>query len=280
MPSLKTRNDTICLLCGQKGRFQFSCDSRDIYFCHTCGLGWISNFTFPDYKLYHRDATYHTVLPLFENIFEKLFDSLSPYFKKPGRMFDVGASVGTLLDVFMKKGWKVAGLEPSESARQIAVERGFNVAGGTFEEFIAGKDSYDLVVINHTLEHVGNPLDTVSKINSMLVSGGYVLVGVPNFSGWSAKILKGFWGALLPQEHKWQFSYQSLTLLLERSGFDVVTSFTTTGVFDCKRPFKELTRSFFHKEKRFFSMLLGLPWAYLTTKLGVGDGIVVIARKR
>jgi len=83
------------------------------------------------------------------------------------------------------------------------------------EDFsIDGK--FDLVIMNHVLEHIKNPLGLVEKIKSRLNNHGRILIVVPNRKGFGneAKVY-------LPEHGKHYFLWdkESLQYSLERLGF-------------------------------------------------------------
>jgi SAM-dependent methyltransferase len=88
--------------------------------------------------------------------------------------------------------------------------------------------SFDVVVLNFSLEHVGRPAETVRKVAGLLRPGGVVVIRVPNF----AAALQGLSGAVfqlrLPH-HCSFFTASSLVRLLEDGGFEpleIATPFT------------------------------------------------------
>lgn len=220
---------------------------------------------------YHRDEDYKKYESLFENIFLKRVNLISEFVKK-GRMLEVGSATGVMLKLFAKNGWDALGVEPSGSYKE-ARKKGLRVLNTKFEDAKLPQDYFDLIVLNHTLEHMVNPKQVIEKIKLVLKDKGIVFIDVPNFGSLSSKILGKKWPYLLPLEHKSQFTKESLTKLLKDSGFEVLHWESRSGIFEYANPLKELGR------KRFLIDILTSPYALVATFLGMGDSMSFVAKK-
>ena len=271
-----------CLICGRVGKKLFTIKGREFLRCSQCDFVWIKNFKEPDYQNYRLDQTYFDFTPIFKNIFRRIYKISQKHFKlKPnkGQVFEIGASVGNLLEIFREHGWEVSGIEPSNKSREVALGKGINLLPGTWEKAKIKPNFYDIILINHTLEHVADPEMVLTKIHKSLKKGGLLVIGVPNFGSMSAKILKQKWMHTNPEEHKWQFSPKSLNLLVQKTGFRPLAHYTSSGIFEFDSPIQELVLSLVTMKKRFFTNLLTIPSAYLMTKLDRGTGLLLIAQK-
>jgi len=225
---------------------------------------------------YHRDEDYLKFEKTFRNIFRKRVDLIQVHIGcvsgRTPRVLEVGCSTGVILSLFKERGWEVWGVEPSGSAR-VARRRGFRVLRQTFEVARLPAGYFDLVVLNHTLEHMDDPQGVLRKVNCLLKPGGIIFVDVPNAGGLGAKLLGKYWPYRLPQEHKWQFSRQSLSALLEQNGFKILHWESRSGIFEYANPFLEL------KRKRFLIDVLTIPYALITKLLNKGDSMSFLAKK-
>jgi SAM-dependent methyltransferase len=108
-------------------------------------------------------------LSLFDPIREELAVTAPP----PGvKVLDFGCGSGGDLDVLAKFGWETYGIEP-------AVNHAFPRHRRL--ETIPEAPTFDLVLLNHVLEHVTHPLALLQQLARASRSGGYLLVGVPRF---------------------------------------------------------------------------------------------------
>lgn len=230
------------------------------------------------YKKYHRDFDYSENEKLFKNIFTKRFNIINRFIDKPGKVLDIGTSTGVMLDIFREKGWKTFGIEPSQSSK-IALQKGHDIKQGFFENVHFKKEEFDLIILNHTLEHLDNPLSVLNKVFGLLRKGGYVLVDVPNAGGIGSKLLKKKWPYLLPKEHVSQFTKTSLSNLFVMAGFNIAHFESRSGIFEYASPLQELWRSLITFKKRFFEDILLFPYSLVSTMLNMGDSMTLIGKK-
>ena len=156
--------------------------------CNTCGLLFASPMPEDEevealyardgeyaHSLYDEDAprrlgdvSHRELLLLFEGVQEQL-NVLAP---GPGtRALDFGCGDGRFLDALAAVGWETFGVEP---ATRIAFDR-----HGELED-TPDVPTFRLVVVNHVLEHVSNPLQILRRLSASLESGGVLYVSVPN----------------------------------------------------------------------------------------------------
>ena len=93
---------------------------------------------------------------------------------------------------------------------------------GTLEDYAASaQDRFDIITANHVLEHVPNPVATLSVMKGLLAENGMIWIAVPNADCYFSRVLKGYWyGTDLPY-HLMQFDTESLTLAGKRAGLEV-----------------------------------------------------------
>ncbi|NCG18634.1 MAG: methyltransferase domain-containing protein [Rhodobacterales bacterium] len=152
--------------------------------------------------------------------------------KAPGkRTLDVGAGTGELVAFLNQRGHRAEGVDPSEDAAGLALEKGLTVYATDLQAF-SGKvqsgeqDPFDGVVMVNVLEHVPHPADILRAAHGVLNENGVLCVRVPNdFTELqsAAEQVTGArsWWVATP-DHINYFDYASLGGLFERCGFEVV----------------------------------------------------------
>lgn len=263
-----------CPICG--GELE---DSNNlIKICSECGLGVTKKSSLPT-TAYHRDNLYLLEESLFQNIFARRVGIISKLISKPGRVLEIGCSTGTLLSLLKKSNWEVIGVEFSKLAAKEAVKKGLNVFNTKFEYFHS-TEKFDLIILNHVLEHLDNPVKIIEKVLMLLADKGYVLIDVPNFGSLSAKMQKTSWPLLLPNEHLWHFNLNSLERLLKKTNFEIIFTERVSGIWDFGNPLKELFTSLTCFKLRFFSELFTAIPALIISRLNLGTDLLVIAKKK
>jgi 2-polyprenyl-3-methyl-5-hydroxy-6-metoxy-1,4-benzoquinol methylase len=130
------------------------------------------------------------------------------------RLLDIGCNVGTLVEEASMDGFDAWGVDLDPGAIEAGRLRGRNVWLGeaTLDELPSG---FDVIVLNHVLEHVIDLPTFVPPVAARLVSGGLLFVNVPNFAGLVPRLMGANWGALWPDQHAWQFEPDTLVRTVE-----------------------------------------------------------------
>ncbi|KKQ95704.1 MAG: Methylase involved in ubiquinone/menaquinone biosynthesis [Candidatus Woesebacteria bacterium GW2011_GWB1_43_14] len=267
-----------CVVCESKQcEALFIIDEVKIVRCRDCGLVRTLGKAKISYKEYHRDDDYAKHEQLFRNIFHKRFDRVKRY-KKGGRVLDIGASTGTMLQIFKFHGWDVWGVEPSNSAEGLS-EKGIKCTNSTFEKAKLPTNYFDVVIINHVLEHVENPVSFLEKVNEVLKKDGIVYVDVPNFDSLISMIRGKNWKYLSPGEHLYHFTPKTLENTLKRAGFEIIWCGTSSGVFDVARPLLKLAYEARYLRRNFLFDIFRVPLDIASQISNRGASLAVIAKK-
>lgn len=166
-------------------------------------------------------------------IYGERFETLERFVtRRPARVLDVGAFLGLFLEAGRDRGWDTIGIEPSRVAADRARASGFRILEGFFDDFAnPAIGPVDVVNLALTLEHVQDPAAVLGRVHGLLRDNGIVLIEVPNDFNPLQRVLREQFGKprywIAAPHHINYFSFDSLTRLLERAGFDVVERETT-----------------------------------------------------
>jgi 2-polyprenyl-3-methyl-5-hydroxy-6-metoxy-1,4-benzoquinol methylase len=209
--------------------------------------------------------------------------SLLARHKRAGRLLDVGCSAGFFLRVARDHGWEACGLEMSPDAASVARERyGLAVSTGSLEESTFPAKSFDAVTLWDVIEHLVDPVGTMSIVNRVLKDDGVVAFLTPNIDGlfpriaYAAAKIIGYWPHPEPPHHLFQFSKTTARRLATRTGF------TVRAVIDGRIP---LTYSFgslrglLTSPAQLLYAACFAPIAAVGPAVGAGDQMIVIAGK-
>jgi 2-polyprenyl-3-methyl-5-hydroxy-6-metoxy-1,4-benzoquinol methylase len=139
-----------------------------------------------------------------------------------GRLLDFGCGGGAFLQRMHRCGWQVTGLDVSAKVIQrIRSELGLRALVGSLPHPELVPESFDLVTMWHSLEHVHNPREILQQTHALLAPGGQLQVAVPNIDSRPFHWFAHCWYGLDLPRHLTHFSPRTLRSMLERTGFRV-----------------------------------------------------------
>lgn len=168
---------------------------------------------------------------------ERLFESRLAWaaVRTPGRrVLDVGCGSGAFLLTAKQLGWSASGLDNSQVPRELLAPHGIEVGVADAVEYLQQRPAaFDLIHMNHSLEHIPLAAETLVAAQRALAPGGCLYVEVPNeldnLVYRAAELLgrKRKRGSLfgrskpsaMPSPHLYFFNKKSLRRLAERAGF-------------------------------------------------------------
>jgi 2-polyprenyl-3-methyl-5-hydroxy-6-metoxy-1,4-benzoquinol methylase len=138
------------------------------------------------------------------------------------RLLDFGCGTGAFLQCMDNLGWQVVGVDASPRAvKYVLEELKLPALAGTLPNAVLPPESFDLVTLWHSLEHVYRPLEVLGEVHNLLSSGGKVLVAVPNIQSAPFRWFGPAWYGLDLPRHLTHFTPATLRKMLERTGFEV-----------------------------------------------------------
>lgn len=204
-----------------------------------------------------------------------------------GDVLDVGCGRGDLLGEFAAKGWRASGLEPSVDACQAARDLGLEVRQGTLGSVDVQPGSQDVVVFQHSLEHVPDPPFALARTAEILRPDGRILISVPNFGCWQRRMFGSNWFHLDLPRHRTHFTSAGLERALCDAGFEQVETRTSSSAVGLVYSIHYRLFGHWPYKPGILAELVPLvslaayPFAYaLDRLLGGGDFLHAIARRR
>ncbi len=245
MSDLPISTETVsCLVCGEKESGIEAPDLRDFEYgvpgtyqlrkCNACDQLFLSpRPTEADImRCYPED--YHGYQT---NSISKLYDLLTEFQmnhrfnkylellgKRKAAILDVGCGDGYVLGALKKRAphWTLAGVELKREIAEQGQKQGFDIFCGTLEQCTFAPASFDLLIMNHLIEHLHDPLLTLKKAHELLKPGGYVIGEAPNFDSLDRRIAKKWWGGHHTPRHLFQFTPKTLSRLFAKAGLNTV----------------------------------------------------------
>lgn len=112
--------------------------------------------------------------------------------KPRGRLLDVGAASGVLVNRAIVRGWDAVGVEPSVWLCKRAVARSLPVAHGVLPHPEI-RPPFDVVMLVDVLEHVTDPIALLRQAYDHLAPGGVGLVVTPDVNSIASCLLGRRW---------------------------------------------------------------------------------------
>lgn len=215
-----------------------------------------------------------------------------------GKLLEIGVGNGSLLRYLRDKGIAVEGCDLSTAICEHVRKTHGILMHCCPVGHIDKAASYHVIVMNHVLEHVNDPIEFLCTVRSLLAPGGIVRVAVPNVACWEAR-LPG-WASYEPY-HLSYFTPQTLEYSLKKAGYSIIkisTPDSFSGWFlavlrtllranwqsaEKRQKMREKRRLLWVGHAYYLAMIaaggFSLPLRVVQSKLGYGDEVVAIAQK-
>lgn len=214
-----------CPICSSKKTQFFA--KKDEYIFHRCKMcKTIFLTTLPSQKqlnrYYAKQFSYsdgllnEAVIRKRSHIILKKIKYLAPQAKT---LCDVGSGYGFFLDEAHNTGFKVAGIEPSHQLANHA-KRNYRIPTfiGELKKYIDEEQrQFDMVTCIHVIEHVASPKEFVSLLFQLVKPGGLLYLETPNSDSHLLYAEREQYTFLIPPNHLWLFSKESLKHLLPKN---------------------------------------------------------------
>lgn len=201
----------------------------------------INSFYDEDYQNYTNSP--NILLRFLSKIYFKI-SSFALKVNKNSYILDYGCGTGEILNNFSKSGYK--NLYASDFVRHKNLEKKIKFSKN-IEKFKNIK--FDLIIINHVIEHVPDPLNFLLKLKSKLKPKGKIIGQTPNYKDFTFNLFGDTWGALHQPYHLNLFSKISLKKLCSESSLNIKISqaFMPTGI---SMSLENLIKKFFNIKRK------------------------------
>jgi SAM-dependent methyltransferase len=142
------------------------------------------------------------------------------------RILDVGSGTAGSLHFLADEGFRhVTGVDPfiHESVRHA---NGLQVLK---REFRSLEGEWDVILFNHSLEHMPDHADTLRKAREVLADDGWCIIEIPTVSSFAWRQYGIYWHQLDAPRHLFLHSLESFRLLAEGAGFEIRETLFTSN---------------------------------------------------
>ncbi len=210
----------------------YSCTSTEhashgrIVQCLSCGLVYtnpqLTSLNVLSFYAQVEDKTYIENIDARAATFKYNLDAIAPLLPQGGRMLDVGSYCGVFLQTARERGYQVLGVEPSAWASSYARDvLQVPTITGSLESLPADTKPFDVVCSWDVLEHVGDPLGQLQRINRVLLPGGIHAFSTLDYRNWYPRLLGERWPWMMDM-HIYYFDQKVMKQMLATAGFRIV----------------------------------------------------------
>ena len=197
--------------------------------CSNCGLLYMqTEATQNNFLNYYQHGA---VAPKYYDMFGKkdtdeyyhhLIELMKPYIEKNSSMLDIAGAWGEFAAYLKELGYEnITVMDPNESCISYAESIGIKTVKSDSTDMTGIKDnSIDMVILNHTLEHVLDVENTMLNIHNKLKKEGYLFIEVPDVEGYVGEESAPF--NFLTYEHVLHMSMNDIENLAALYGFEII----------------------------------------------------------
>lgn len=236
VPAAQNASCPVCVSSVPGATTKWHYKTWEIKECLKCGLQFAWPFTVGNVEYYQEFGTYKKMRFDVENnivhpgnvrIADKIKLAIQSYSGKPTAdigVLDYGCGSGYFGAKCSEQGCRVVCVDFNPEMVEIAKQcYGLTAFVKTSDELLEEESRFDVVILNHVLEHLNDPLGLLKKMRSLLNANGIIFISLPNRE--FIRERRGMVAGLLPDghyppHHVTFWSSGSLSAALTAAGFE------------------------------------------------------------
>lgn len=220
-----------CPLCNSESKFAFEAQGYDLRDCAKCAHRFAEIAAGETHvaRVYDDSyfsgggagyADYLAESEMLKNRGRMYAKKLEKYTSEKGKLLDVGAAAGFILQGFAGANWRGIGLEPNAEMSKFGRENfNLDIRCGSLESFETD-EKFDLISMIQVVAHFYNPRTAFLKAANLLNENGFLLVETWNRASLSARLFGANWHEYSPPSVLQWFSETGLSEFLKQFGFE------------------------------------------------------------
>lgn len=153
---------------------------------------------------------------------------ISKYIQK-GKLLDIGCGPGVFLEEMKKAAFTVLGVDMSAVVVDYCKSKSLQVMRKSIYDSYFKNRKYDIVSAFQVIEHTTDADKFIKKIYPLLRKNGLITLSTPDVDGFIAKIQGTKWFEYYNLEHNYFFTMESIKILLEKNGFEILELYVENG---------------------------------------------------
>ena len=231
---------TACYVCGSQRLAEFTVAEermalgqeftyarcRDCRLVQLCQAPMDMGNYYQGYSYHGQQAKPHSLPNAYLPIADVLMRSMQRYVPpaecdRDISILDVGCARGQYLSSLKSLGFhRLSGIEVSSDAVGSAVDPDLDIRCSSLEDF-EPEQKYDLITLNHVLEHVAEPRQALIKLREMLSPSGRLVTSFPNYDSVARAVFRRFWPGYDAPRHYYTFAPGNIRRLADQAELDV-----------------------------------------------------------
>lgn len=222
------------LQCPQTHNPYFQKNGYNILICSSCHLGYVNipGFETEVKKVFDDDYFFggKDGYPDYLQEKELLVDSGKQYgrilskYCSTGRLLDVGAAAGFILNGYSQTGWTGIGIEPNDTMASYGRKNlQLDIRTDTLDSFCTN-ELFDAVSMIQVIGSIPELDKGMRKVNALLKPGGYVIVESWRRESWAARLFGKHWHEYCPPKVITWFTNGAIESFFISHGFQPVAS--------------------------------------------------------
>lgn len=138
------------------------------------------------------------------------------------RLLDIGCGQGLFVARMQELGWVATGIDVDPQSVATGRALGRDLRLGSVDTTDLEPATFDAVTLDHSIEHLHDPVTALSRARDLLKPGGVISVATPNVASLLHQRFGRSWVAIEAPRHLSLFSSSSLTMCLSSAGFERV----------------------------------------------------------
>lgn len=228
----------------------------------------------------------------FLKFFRILFYPMNSLFRttkivENGNFLDIGCGLGYFLMTMKNLGMNPYGIEPGIVDYELAEKYNLKIFNKNLLDAKFDNDFFDVITLNHVLEHIPKPSETMKELNRILKTDGYLIIRVPISDSFAYRLFGKYWGQLDTPRHLFTFKSKNLKNYGKNNGFKI------DHIRYCSNPSFQIISSIVYriedlKNTKFdrkiflnqFLIIIFLPISAILNLIKKGDELEIIFKKK
>lgn len=275
-----------CDFCGENNyKIVYQENPSNVVKCKSCGLvSFNPQPSEADLKNYYNIFHDESISNIDSNILPRILSrkrelkEIEEYITSKGKILDIGCANGEFLKAAQEEGWKAKGFETCPETANYAIEKlGLDVViGSNLVDAGFSANEFDVITMQHVIEHLKNPLSTLKEVHKAIKSNGLLWISTPNFDSFMAKAQGIRWEWKAWPNHLYYFTLETMRKYLEKTGFKILKLYARSTGGSLETYIKLIQERLFIEDKKIALQVI----EYLDKlNINIGFEIIAIAKK-